>query len=231
MALLADPRASRRFHIALLGALLLFGLSTMVLSVAWLVAARDYYFDVSFVHKSLVLNTVEIPYKGLKNSITVVLVENAIFVALLVLNLAGAVHQSVKLSEQGCFGNTCQFGSATLALAWVSTILLIAFVAFLIIWSVVHESGQRTRSIYLSSQDIKADYVEQESESLLQAGMTGDIAPGSPLTSASHPVTPVVAAASPAATSHPVTPVAVSTSPTATFNPGIPFAAYELTHA
>lgn len=45
MAFLADPRASRRIHIALLRALLIFGLSTMVLSAAWLVAARDYYFD------------------------------------------------------------------------------------------------------------------------------------------------------------------------------------------
>lgn len=98
-------------------------------------------------------------------------------------------------------------------------------------WFIVHGSGHGAHSIHLS--DNKAHYAGEEYDSLFQAGMTDDIAPASPLASASHPVTPFVAAASPAATSHPVTPVAVSISqwPTATFDSGIPVVAYELTHA
>lgn len=83
-----------------------------------------------------------------------------------------------------------RLGTATLALAWVSDILLVVFVAFLIVWSIVHRSGHGEHSIYKSN--IKAHYVEGEFESLTKAGMT-NTAPATHPVSTSHPATPVSA--------------------------------------
>lgn len=85
-----------------------------------------------------------------------------------------------------------RFGIATLVFAWISTILLIAFVAFLIVWSVVNRHGQGELSIYKSI--IKARYVGGEIRLPAEAGMANS-APAAPPVSTSHPTSPIVVAA------------------------------------
>lgn len=70
-----------------------------------------------------------------------------------------------------------RFGIATLVLACVSTILLIAFVIFLIVWSVVNRHGQEEPSVYKSN--IKAHYVGGGIDIPSEAGKA-NIAPATP---------------------------------------------------
>lgn len=111
------------------------------------------------------------------------------------------------------------FGKAALAFAWISTILLVAFLTFLVVWSFVNKRGQGEASIYKSN--IKAHYVGGGIRLPAEAVMT-NIAPTASPVSTSHPASPVVVAAPSTVTSHPCTPVASASPSTPIPRPNTP---------
>ncbi|KAI5450372.1 hypothetical protein NCC49_003154 [Naganishia albida] len=219
MAILANPRSNHLIHLALLGTLLFFEFLTLAISAAFVDRGKrlyhGYYFDASglIVAASvltiiatvtfLVFNLVGNLYKGMKNS---KLVEIVVFDILLVLNLAGAADLSSKSDQFNCSSKSCQLAKATLAFAWISTIVLMALLTFIIAWCVTHRGPQGDWAIYKSN--IKSHYVDGEfgtraetgmatlSQPTAGTGMPNMTQPAAPVTT-SRPATPVVAAEPP----------------------------------
>jgi len=151
----------------------------------------------------LVFNLVGNLYKGLKNS---KLVEIIVFDILLALNLAGAADLSSKADQFDCSSRSCQLGKATLAFAWLSTITLIALLAFISIWCYTHRRARGEPTIYKSN--IKAHYVDGELGHRAETGMANMTHPAgqSGMSNMTHPAPAVT-------TSRPATPVVVGEPP------------------